>query len=549
MSMIIGAYLDCSRNAVMKPSELKKFIDLLSALGYKELYLYMEDTYELANEPYFGRFRSRYTETDLRELDDYCFEKGIELIPGIQVLGHMGTAYRWQQLSDMFDTRDILLVGEEKTYAFLDKAFGYFRSILRTKKIHIGMDEAFDTGKGKYLQRNGYEKPYVILQKHLKVVGELLKKHSLVGMIWSDLFFHFASSTGEYDYIGLDEDLFAEATANIPDNIEVVHWEYYSSDKNRYDNMLALHKKYFKKANFTGGACCWQGFAPLNALSLNASKAALQSCIDQQTDRAILTLWGDGGGQCSFYSVLPCVVAWAQYAKGDFDEEQIKRIFQEVTGESWKTFMLLDIPNRVAEGRIPVEKRMDKMPLNPSLYMLYNDYFAGSFDCYVQEGDGKEFAGFAKELSMHAKEGKYSYIFDMLAKLCEVLELKYDLGVKTRRLYQAKDKQGLQALVDNEYTLLPEKIEAFLESYLVLWEKENKTCGAEVEDIRLGGLIQRTKHCKKLLEKYIAYDIEITELEEPILGHYKDETVGAPVLCNRYGWCATSNVLMHELIY
>ncbi len=33
--MILGAYLDCSRNAVMKPSELKKYIDILSKLDGK----------------------------------------------------------------------------------------------------------------------------------------------------------------------------------------------------------------------------------------------------------------------------------------------------------------------------------------------------------------------------------------------------------------------------------------------------------------------------------------------------------------------------------
>ncbi len=546
--MILGVYLDCSRNAVMKPSELKKYIDILSMLGYNEVYLYMEDTYEVPNEPYFGRFRSRYTEQDLKEIDDYCYAKGMELIPGIQVLGHMGTLYRWERYRDIVDTQDILLVGEEKTYAFLDKVFGYFKTILRTNKIHIGMDEAHNVGKGKYLERNGYEAPYKILKKHLFRVGELLKKHTLVGMMWSDLFFRFANH-GKYHYEGLDESLFAEATANIPDNIEVAYWQYYSLDKEHYDNMLALHKKYFKRANFTGGACCWQGFAPLNALSLNASKVAIQSCIKQEVGRAIVTLWGDGGGQCSFYGVLPCMVAWAEYAKGNFNVEKIKERFLETVGEPWDKFMLLDLPNRVAEERIDQENRVSMKPLNPSVYMLYSDYFAGNFDCYVQEGDGKIYAEYAKTLSNYAQAGKYAYIFGALSKLCEVLELKYDLGLRTRKLYQAKDKKGLQKLVEYEYTLLPEKIERFLEAYLSLWEKENKTCGSEVEDIRLGGLIQRTKHCKKLLEKYIAENIEIVELNEAILDYYGKELPNTPILCNRYGWCATNNVLTHELIY
>ncbi len=546
--MIVGAYLDCSRNAVMKPSEVKKYVEYLSAFGYQELYLYMEDTYEMAGEPYFGRLRAKYTAKELKELDDYCYARGIELIPAIQVLGHMGTSYRWAHFEDIIDTDDILLVGEEKTYAFLDKAFACLRSIFRTDRVHIGMDEAHNVGKGKYLARYGYEKPHVILRKHLEIVSALLDKYGYTGMMWSDLFFKFANDE-KYSSEGLDEKLFAEATAKIPDNIEVFYWWYYSHDQKEYDDMLSLHKKYFRKANFAGGACSWQGFAPLNEMSLNVSKVALRSCIAQGVDRAIVTLWQDGGGQCSFYSVLPCVAAWAEFANGNFDLEKIKRQFEKVVGEDWDTMMLLNLPNHVAEERLTAEDRVEMKPKNPSLYMLYNDYFCGAFDCFVKEGDGARFADYAKRLAAHG-EGKFGYLFDTLTKLCEVLELKYDLGVKTRRIYQAKDKKGLQALVEKEYTLLPERIERFLESYLAAWDRENKTSGAEVEDIRLGGLIQRTKHCKAILQKVIAEDFIVEELEEPILNYAgSGAPTGTPVSNNRYLHQATCNVLSHDVIY
>ena len=49
-----GAMLDCSRNAVMKPEAVKKFIDCLAKLGYNALELYTEDTFRPEGEPYFG---------------------------------------------------------------------------------------------------------------------------------------------------------------------------------------------------------------------------------------------------------------------------------------------------------------------------------------------------------------------------------------------------------------------------------------------------------------------------------------------------------------
>ena len=50
----LGAMFDCSRNAVLRPETVKKWIDELSALGYTSLMLYMEDTYEVEGEPFFG---------------------------------------------------------------------------------------------------------------------------------------------------------------------------------------------------------------------------------------------------------------------------------------------------------------------------------------------------------------------------------------------------------------------------------------------------------------------------------------------------------------
>ena len=61
--------LDCSRNAVMKPQKIKEFIDILAEIGYNTLELYMEDTYEVEGEPYFGYLRGGYSTTELKDLD------------------------------------------------------------------------------------------------------------------------------------------------------------------------------------------------------------------------------------------------------------------------------------------------------------------------------------------------------------------------------------------------------------------------------------------------------------------------------------------------
>ena len=52
-----GVMIDMSRNAVMHLDGLKRFLTLLSKMGYNCVMLYTEDTYEIESEPFFGYMR------------------------------------------------------------------------------------------------------------------------------------------------------------------------------------------------------------------------------------------------------------------------------------------------------------------------------------------------------------------------------------------------------------------------------------------------------------------------------------------------------------
>ena len=98
-----GVMLDCSRNAVMKPETVKKYIDLLARLGYNTLMLYTEDTYEVDNQPYFGYLRGRYSKEELKDIDAYAASKGVELIPCVQALAHLNAIMRWREYQSCRD--------------------------------------------------------------------------------------------------------------------------------------------------------------------------------------------------------------------------------------------------------------------------------------------------------------------------------------------------------------------------------------------------------------------------------------------------------------
>ena len=216
-----GVMLDCSRNAVMKVSKLKEFIDFLSKAGYNALELYLEDTYEVEGEPYFGYMRGRYTIEEIREVDAYAKKCGVELIPAIQTLAHFTNLVKLPQFADIVDVNDILLIDADRTYELIDKMFSSLSKAFSTREINIGMDEAHLVGLGKYLDLHGYTNRYEILLRHLNKVAGIAEKYGFNAHMWSDMFFRL-NNHGEYYGRGLvvSEDI----CKNVPENVAPVYW-------------------------------------------------------------------------------------------------------------------------------------------------------------------------------------------------------------------------------------------------------------------------------------------------------------------------------------
>ena len=182
-----GTMIDCSRNAVMNVNSIKKWIDLTVDLGYNLLSLYMEDTYEVVGEPYFGYLRGRYSKQELKEIDLYAKKKGMEVVPSIQTLAHLNQIFRWPKYRPYNDVDDILLVGKSEVYELIDRCFKTIDECFTSKTVNIGMDEAFMLGRGKYYNLNGDTERLEVFLSHLKKVAKLGEKYGFKMLIWSDM--------------------------------------------------------------------------------------------------------------------------------------------------------------------------------------------------------------------------------------------------------------------------------------------------------------------------------------------------------------------------
>lgn len=514
--------VDCSRNGVLSVPTVKKFIRNLSMLGYNSMMLYTEDTYEIEGEPIFGYLRGRYTKAELREIDAYAQEWGIEMIPCIQTLAHLNALRRWYtDYEELFDIDDILMVGDERVYRLIDKMFKTMSECFVSRRIHIGMDEAHNVGRGAYMDKNGYRNTFDVLSEHLTKVAEIAEKYGYEIIMWSDMFLNIANRE-KRRLDGKGNALIpSDVIDKVPKNVSVCHWDYNAFPSDNYLHRFRMHEDFKNPVWMAVSSHKTGGFAAANAYSEHEMKTAFSACRKYKMNRIINCSWNDGGAEASQFSNLPSIVNVSGYAYGK-TRTQMKKEFQALTGYSYDAFMKLEWTENGCGTITEDIMRVTKV-------MLYNDLLTGQLDTEVNRAYTPCFARTAKAL-MHVKKGQYEYMFENMAQIARVTEVKYELGVRLREAYAAGDKEKMRALTkDMDETV--RRLQKFIKTLRKQWMTELKPYGFEIQEYRLGGVIARIKGCKERVLQYVNGEVDkIPELEETL---YPDAWLGRNDLTGR----------------
>lgn len=527
-----GAMLDCSRNGVLKVEWIKQEIRRLAALGLNTLMLYTEETYEIKEYPYFGAFRGRYTAEELRECDDYAALFGIEMIPCIQTLAHLHTALRWNAHARLRDTEDILLAGSEEVYRLIGSMIRTMSSCFRSRKIHLGMDEAHELGLGRYLNEHGFQDRFSIMNNHLERVCGICREEGLEPIIWSDMYFRLQSPTGDYYDLPGDADL--SGAPKPPADVCMMYWDYYNTDQKHYMDYFGLHRRLSEKTAFAGGAWIWNGLSPNYSKMLMTSRAALQACKETGIRDVICTFWQDNGAETPMEAGNPALVYFAESGFGEEpsgSEADAWLDFLWGDGlEGWELLNRFDCTEYAGFGNVEQE--------NPSKFLFYQDVLLGLFDGQIQ-GLGMEshYSGLAAALSGYLETHENaSSLFGYYRTLAELLARKAELGLKVHDAYKADDRDALREIAEGA---LPECIllaGELLEQRRKLWFAECRPFGFEVLDIRYAGVKARLESAVGRLKAYLdGEEASLPELEEARL-MYAPQEGGERRLCSCNLW-------------
>lgn len=530
-----SAMVDLSRNAVRTVETLKKFMRILVLTGYKSLQLYMEDTYLVDDEPYFGYQRGAYSTKELKELVEYGELLGLECLPAIQTLAHLNRLLHWPKFHSFTDAnQDILLIDDERTYELIEKMFCALSKSFKSERINIGMDEAHFVGLGKYLALHGYCDRSGIFVRHLNRVCDIAKKYGFTKpMMWGDMFLRLANG-GSYD----KATKIPERIKNlVPKNVTLVNWNYYKLDPKFYENIMSLQRKFERDNAYASGALSWTGFTPNNNFAITQNTVVMKTCRKTGIKKYIFTLWGDDGAECSLFASLPVTVYCGCFANG---VTNYKKVFKSITGVAFDKYSLLDSINRVTKQYGDFS--------NPNKYMLYNDLLIGLLDSTVTVEDGLKFKDLSKKLRLTANTvGEWKYLFNTQKALSDVLCIKYNLGVELRSAYKTGNRDVLSQIANVKIKKLIKLIKVFYRNFLEQWNKENKSFGFEIQDLRIGGLILRLEHICEIINEYLAGKIkEISELESKILNVacLDSDTSGKALYFAGYVNVVSSNVVV-----
>ena len=83
-----GFYHDATRGRIQTLENMKKMVDILSFYKMNQLQLYVEHTYLFRDLTELWRDETPMTAEEVLELDQYCYERGVELVPSIATFGH-----------------------------------------------------------------------------------------------------------------------------------------------------------------------------------------------------------------------------------------------------------------------------------------------------------------------------------------------------------------------------------------------------------------------------------------------------------------------------
>lgn len=495
---MLGVMVDCSRNGVLRPDMAKVLFRRWALMGLNMCMLYTEDTYEVPDEPFFGYLRGRYTWEELKDLDAYADALGIEMIPCIQTLAHLEQMLQWPAYASYRDTAGVILANDDRTYILLEKMIAAATAPFRSRRIHVGMDEAHGIGTGRYRAQFGDESPFAIINRHLKRVRSLCRKLGVRPMIWGDMYFRLGSKTN--DYYDRASKIPHKVVAGIPRDVDLVYWDYYHTEVEFYEEWIDRHRALGSEPIMAGGVWTWNHFWASLPFAFTITEAAMRACKNKNLRQAFTTLWGDDGMECDLFSALPGLQFFAEHGYADrVDDALLRANFRGICNAEFDTWVKVCDLDQIPEISNPKTSHG-----NASKWLLWQDPLLSIFDPLVKNPPALQahYEKLAETLFRAARRSSANRRLLFPALVARTVALKCNLRRELALAYRAGNHTRLWQLT-KDIKALGKAVAKLRDEHCALWLSLYKPFGLEVLECRYGGLQARLDGLINRIDDYL----------------------------------------------
>jgi hypothetical protein len=195
-----GVLLDVSRNRVPSMATLFTLVDRLAGWKVNQLQLYTEHTFAYARHPEVWADASPLTGEEILELDAFCRDRFVELVPNQNSLGHL---QRWLSLDryrplaeapEGFDTtfRRVphpfsLCPTDPASMDFLRGLYDELLPHFSSRLFNVGADETDDIGQGRSraaVEERGFGRVYL---EFLLALHREVRARGRTMLFWGDI--------------------------------------------------------------------------------------------------------------------------------------------------------------------------------------------------------------------------------------------------------------------------------------------------------------------------------------------------------------------------
>lgn len=208
-----GAMLDVSRDRVPTMRHLLETVDLLASLKINHLQLYTEHTFAYAGHEDVWRGWSPVTPAEVRELDVYCEQRGVELAANQNCFGHLASWLRHPKYATLAETHgDWVFENAHEAFprtgpfslcpvdpgsiALVEDMLGQLLPCFSGTLVNIGCDETFDVGFGRSAAAVKERGRAAVYFEFVAKIAAACRRFGKRPMFWADIALSHPESLG-----------------------------------------------------------------------------------------------------------------------------------------------------------------------------------------------------------------------------------------------------------------------------------------------------------------------------------------------------------------